>query len=196
MLVGRPGWRVGDLIGQLDATRYLNGRIMIIHGLSDADLAAVYRGCLFTVMPSFAEGWGLAVGESLSFGRACIASNTAALPEVGGNLVTYADPLDVPAWIAAIRAWLHDRTALAAMQDRIGREFTPRQWPDVARHLLGQTARLQALPPRQAAPPATPLRLALGRPSTIGIAVASQGSDAEGTRLALSQAVSLASGWR
>jgi len=195
VLVGRPGWRVGDLIGQLDATRYLNGRIMIVHGLSDAALEAVYRGCLFTVMPSFAEGWGLAVGESLSFGRACIAANTAALPEVGGDLVSYADPLDVPAWITAIRAWLHDRPALAAMQARITKEFTPRQWPEVARHLLGETARLQALPARQAAPPAIPLRLALNQPSTIGIAVASQAQDAEGASLALSQAVSLASGW-
>jgi glycosyltransferase involved in cell wall biosynthesis len=145
VLVGRPGWRVDDLIGQLDATRHLNGRILIVHGLSDAALEAVYRGCLFTVMPSFAEGWGLAVGESLSFGRPCIAANTTALPEVGGDLVTYADPLDVPAWIAAIRLWLRDRTALAAMQARIGREFTPRQWPDVACHLLGETAQLQAL---------------------------------------------------
>ena len=195
VLVGRPGWRVGDLIGQLDATRYLNGRILIVHGLSDAALEALYRGCLFTVMPSFAEGWGLAVGESLSFGRPCIAANTTALPEVGGDLVTYADPLDVPAWIAAIRLWLRDRTALAAMQARIGREFIPRQWPDVARHLLGETAQLQALPPRQATPPSTPLRLELGRECAIGIAIASQGSDAEAARLTLSQAVSLASGW-
>ena len=195
VLVGRPGWRVGDLIGQLDATRYLNGRIMIVHGLSDAALEAVYRGCLFTLMPSFAEGWGLAVGESLSFGRACIAANTAALPEVGGDLVTYADPLDVPAWITAIRAWLHNRPALAAMQARIMAEFTPRQWPEVTRHLLDETARLQALPPRQAAPPATPLLLALGQQSSIGIAVASQGQDAQGASLTLSQAVSLASGW-
>jgi hypothetical protein len=51
------------------------------------------------------------------------------------------------------------------------------------------------LPPRQAAPPSTPLRLELGRECTIGIAIASQGSDAEAARLTLSQAVSLASGW-
>jgi glycosyltransferase involved in cell wall biosynthesis len=195
VLVGRPGWRVGDFMGQLDATRYLNGRILIVHGLSDADLEAVYRGCLFTVMPSFAEGWGLAVGESLSFGRACIAANTSALPEVGGDLVTYADPLNVPEWVAAIRGWLQDRPALAAMQARIAREFTPRQWPEVARHMLDETARLRALPPRRTDIPTEPLRLELGQENAIGIAVAARGSDADGARLALSQAVSLESGW-
>ncbi len=195
VLVGRPGWRVGDFMGQLEATRYLNGRILIVHGLSDADLEAVYRGCLFTVMPSFAEGWGLAVGESLSFGRACIAANTSALPEVGGDLVTYADPLDVPEWVAAMRAWLQDRPALAAMQARIAREFTPRQWPEVARHMLAEAQRMRALSPRRVAMPTGPLTLTLGSENPVGIAVATRGGDADGARLALSQAVSLESGW-
>ena len=195
VLVGRPGWRVADFMGQLEATRNLDGRILVVHGLSDAELEAVYRGCLFTVMPSFVEGWGLSVGESLSFGRACIAASTSALPEVGGDLVAYADPLSVPDWVARLRAWLLDRPALAQAQARIGREFTPRHWPEVARHLLDQAARMAALPPRAVPYSIVPLHIRLGEEIPAGIAVAAVGEDAQASRLALSQAVSLDRGW-
>lgn len=59
----------------------------------------------------------------------------------------------------------------------------------------GRNSAAAGIAPRQAAPPATPLLLALGQQSSIGIAVASQGQDAQGASLTLSQAVSLASGW-
>lgn len=61
---------------QLESTSYLNGTIKILHDLSDWELAELYRSAMFTVFPSFEEGWGLPVGESLIFGRPCIASNT------------------------------------------------------------------------------------------------------------------------
>lgn len=198
VLVGRPGWRVVDLMGQLEATRNLDGRIMVVHGLSDVELAALYRACLFTVMPSFVEGWGLAVGESLSFGKPCLASPSSALPEVGGDLVAYADPGSVPEWLEKLRFWLRDRAALAAAEARIAREFTPRQWPEVARHFLAETARLMALPPRHVEFRAAPLRLPTGARVAAGISMAAtQGGEggAAAVSAALSQAISLESGW-
>ncbi len=156
VLVGRAGWGVADLIAQLDATKWLDGRVMIVHGLSDAQLETLYRACLFTVMPSFAEGWGLAVGESLSFGKPCIAASGSALPEVGGELVAYADPGSVPEWVTQLRAWLLDREALAEAAGRIARDFVPRRWPAVARHLLAEAARMRLLPGRDAPQPEPP----------------------------------------
>jgi glycosyltransferase involved in cell wall biosynthesis len=44
------------------------------------------------VCVSYYEGWGLPIGESLWFGKPVLASNTSAMPEVGGDLVDYADP--------------------------------------------------------------------------------------------------------
>ena len=191
VLVGRPGWGVGDLLAQLEATRWLDGRVMLVHGLSDAELGALYRACLFTVMPSFAEGWGLAVGESLSFGRPCIAANGSALPEVGGDLVIYADPGSVPEWVARLRGWLLDREALAAAAARIGREFKPRRWPEVARHLLDEAARMR-LSPHPAAPDALPMRLVPDRTELIGLRDLSLPAAAAA---ALAQAMAFEAGW-
>ena len=62
--------------------------------MTDVELALLYRKCLLTMFPSLAEGWGLPVGESLAYGKICIASRAGAIPEVGGELVDYVDPYD------------------------------------------------------------------------------------------------------
>eukprot|EP01031_Cornospumella_fuschlensis_P015848 gene15848-19356_t len=91
ILVGRPGWRVDDLMAQLESTRFLDGRIRLVHGVSDPELEGLYRGCLFTIFPSFTEGWGLPVGESLALGKLCLAAMEGATPEAAGG---FAEPID------------------------------------------------------------------------------------------------------
>ena len=77
VLVGRRGYKADDLLQSMIATDYLGGRVHILEGISDNELATLYRHCLFTMVPSFVEGWGLPIGESLAFGKLCIASDAA-----------------------------------------------------------------------------------------------------------------------
>lgn len=193
VFAGRIGWGVRDLMAQLDATRCLDGRIMLARGLSDLELAAMYRECLFTVFPSHGEGWGLAVGESLAFGKACIAAGVTALPEVGGDLVTYADPGSVPEWVERLRAWLSDRDALRAAEARIARQFTPRSWAEVARRAV-EAALAPAAAPRDVAVPDAPLAPRLGQRIVIGASMAVQGGLRE-AREAVAQALCFSRGW-
>ncbi len=148
VLVGRFGWRVTDLYAQLKATGFLGGRIHVLHDLADSELALLYRQCRFTIFPSFIEGWGLPVGESLTHGKVCIASNTSSLPEVGGELVDYIDPLNLHSGIAAVRRYLDDPAALAARQAAISAGFQPRGWAEVGTSFFATARRLQAAPPR------------------------------------------------
>ena len=57
VFAGRIGSLVSDLLGQLVNTGWLGGRVVIVEDPSDAELETLYRGCLFTLFPSFAEGW-------------------------------------------------------------------------------------------------------------------------------------------
>lgn len=193
VFAGRIGWGVRDLMAQLDATRCLDGRIMLARDLSDIELAAMYRECLFTVFPSHGEGWGLAVGESLSFGKACIASGVTAVPEVGGELVSYADPGCVPEWVGRLRAWLADRDALRAAEARIAQQFIPRRWPEVARCAVEGAIALAATP-RVVPVPDAPLAPRLGQMLAIGASLAVHGGLRE-AREAIAQAHSFAAGW-
>lgn len=136
VFVGRPGWRVRDLMDQLESTANLDGRILILHDLSDSTLAALYRGSLFTVFPSFEEGWGLPVGESLLFGRPCIAANASSIPEVAGDFVDYVDPFNLKEGYEKIVRFIDDKKFREQRAEYIKENFKPRTWQNVAQDML------------------------------------------------------------
>lgn len=136
VFAGRRGGLTGDLMRQLDASDNLDGHVILRPNATDAEMAALYRGCRFTLFPSLYEGWGLPVAESLAFGRPCLASSESSLPEVGGDLVRYFDPLDPDDCAQAIKAVLADPVGLAEWEARIAREYRPSPWSRTATMVL------------------------------------------------------------
>lgn len=135
VFVGAQGWLTRNFMQQLENARFLNGKIRIIHNLSDEDLVAVYRGCMFTVFPSFYEGWGLPVTESLRFGKPCLAAGVSSIPEAGGTLARYFDPGCVDEAARMIRSAIDDEQDLAAWTRRVKDEFRPVAWTETARYM-------------------------------------------------------------
>lgn len=119
VFVGRDGWNSGDLQRQLTRRKPGESAVRWLKHVNDHDLAALYRGALFTVFPSYVEGWGLPVQESLSYGVPCIASNSGAIPEVGGDLALYFDPADERQLAACLDVYLSDPVALAGARKKI-----------------------------------------------------------------------------
>lgn len=136
VFAGRVGWLVSDLMEQLHASRFLDGKIIHIDSPTDQELEALYDGCLFTLFPSLYEGWGLPVTESHAFGRPCIISNTSSLPEAGGSLARYIDPENATDAYRVIRETIEDHAGLRAWRDRVRREFKPVEWSESARAVL------------------------------------------------------------
>ena len=136
VLVGAIGGKPESFRAELAQSAGVREKIIVLSGLTDAELASVYARCRLTLFPSFSEGWGLPVEESLAFGKFCISSNRASLPEVGGDWVDYFDPgNDAEAYAAIERAlfqpgYLEDRTA------RIQRDYRAPTWTACARHLV------------------------------------------------------------
>lgn len=158
VFVGRVGWLVADLLQQIANTVNLEGHLILLPDVSDAELATLYAGCRFTLFPSLYEGWGLPVTESLAFGKPCIASDRTSVPEAGGNLARYVDPENVLAWVAEIGFWLDHPDALAEWEARIRREFRPVPWSETAsalRRAIGIDA-ADVNDPAPVAAPATP----------------------------------------
>jgi glycosyltransferase involved in cell wall biosynthesis len=113
---------------QLRNSNFLHGKIVHIEGATDEELETLYDGCLFTLYPSFCEGWGLPVTESHSFGRPCIASKATSLPEAGGALARYIDPDDATGAYRVIRETIEDRAGLRKWRDEVQRDFRPVRW--------------------------------------------------------------------
>ncbi len=135
VLSGRKGWMSQDVYNLLSGTGNLYGYVSLIEGPSDEDLVFLYRKCLFTTMPSLYEGWGLPVGEALSYGKTAVVSNSSSLPEVGQDMVEYCDPLSIESIAAAVLRLVDDPDRRLALEARIAATRL-RTWGDVATELL------------------------------------------------------------
>ncbi len=135
ILAGRPGWMKQDFDAFLEATGNVFGWVEIVECPTDAELAILYRKCQFLVMPSLYEGWGLPVGEALSYGKTAVVSGTSSLPEVGGDLVEYCDPVSIDSIMEACLRLIGNPAHRAHLEERI-KETHLRSWEDVAYDLV------------------------------------------------------------
>jgi glycosyltransferase involved in cell wall biosynthesis len=142
IFAGREGWSVDSLLADLKRDPRVAGRIELMTEAGDADLAWLYRHCLFTVYPSLYEGWGLPVAESLAAGKFCLASNAASIPEVGGDLVEYIDPRDGKLWADRLQFYIEHPDALAQAETRIRADYVVTAWHDTAKSLFERAGHL------------------------------------------------------
>lgn len=131
VFAGRPGSLAEPFFDWMHGTGFLDGYVSILHEPSDSDLDYLYRHCQFFAMPSLFEGWGLPVGEGLAYGKTGLVADGSSLPEVGGDLVRYCDPLSVTSIAEAAEELIRSPEKRLALEKRI--RATPlRSWADVA----------------------------------------------------------------
>ena len=136
VFVGRRGWLVQDFLNQVRSSKYLDDRIVVLNNATDVELDLLYRNCILTMFPSFVEGWGLPVGESLAHGKVCLCSATGGIPSVGGEFVDYIDPYNVCDGLDHLLRYL-DHPELRRNREReITERFEPRPWKKTTEHLL------------------------------------------------------------
>jgi len=128
VFVGRSAFGGETLVRQLEESRNLDGKVLIVSGLTDAELEQAYRSCRITVFPSLVEGWGLPVAESLAYGKLCIASNRTSIPETGGDLVDYFDPGDFEDALGKIERALFDADYLSMREKEIRTKYSRVSW--------------------------------------------------------------------
>ncbi|MEH1923357.1 glycosyltransferase family 4 protein [Nostoc sp.] len=70
----------------------LSENVLFLGFLNEETLTAIWQGCQCLIFPSLYEGFGIPTLEAMKFGKPVLSSNTASLPEVGGDAVIYFDP--------------------------------------------------------------------------------------------------------
>ncbi len=134
VLAGKRGWLTNGFLAMLERTGGLGGWVIWLDAPNDAELDHLYRHCLFTATVSLYEGWGLPIGEGLSYGKTGVVSQTSSMPEVGGDMVVYCDPASMQSMEAAVLRCL-DVSDRAALEARIA-QTTLRSWDDVGRDVM------------------------------------------------------------
>jgi glycosyltransferase involved in cell wall biosynthesis len=135
VFAGKPGWHNSDFDQLMNGTNQLGGWVQFVKRPTDAELQFLYKNCLFTAMISFYEGWGLPIGEGLSFGKTGVVGNSSSLPEVGGDLVEYCDVQSIGSIYAACRRLIEEPTRRKALETKIA-NTTLRTWDDVANDVV------------------------------------------------------------
>ncbi|WP_336966852.1 glycosyltransferase [Sphingobium aquiterrae] len=154
VFIGKPMWRVDDMLDTITRHPCLQGKLLCLTP-TDMELAALYKNCRFTVLPSLYEGWSLTLPESLGQGKFCLCSDTPPLREIGGDLVDYVDTYDVRGWAEKIIRYSKDDALLQDFENKIAKGWPTMKWSDTAQMLLN--AALTYAPTELNAPTAPPV---------------------------------------
>ncbi len=127
VIIGSRGWLTGDFQYLVEHDPKVKDKIIILDNISDQGLAWAYANCLFSVYPSFYEGWGLPVAEALANGKVCIASDTSSIPEIAGDLIDYFTPYDAQACLDLMVKYL-DPKARAQKEAEIQQTYKLTTW--------------------------------------------------------------------
>lgn len=113
------------------------GRVVLLRGLSDVELAAVMAGATAFCLPSLWEGFGLTALEAMACGVPVVVANRGSLPEVVGDAGVVSEP-DAEALEEALYGILTDPERLATLsRDGLRRsvgftwQATAQRWCDV-----------------------------------------------------------------
>jgi glycosyltransferase involved in cell wall biosynthesis len=126
--VGKRGWDNDHFFSYIEKKGYLGDWIFIAEKIPDVDLEYLYQNCLFTAFVSFVEGWGLPIGESLGYGKLCVASNQSSMPEVGGEFAKYVNPYDWRSGIKTFSLLLSDDYERLNCENKIKVKFKAKTW--------------------------------------------------------------------
>lgn len=133
VVVGGRGWRDRELVRELKARA--NKRVRWLGYVDESDLVALYTGADLFVLTSTFEGFGLPVLEAMACGTPVIASDVAALREVGSDVARFVPAGDVSAFASAIDRALVDSEYAALAQSAGPRHAAEFSWARTAEAL-------------------------------------------------------------
>lgn len=142
--VGKRGFRSEQIYSRLETSPELRDRVLMLDRVDDEELAALYAHALFTVYPSFYEGWGLPVTESLCHGKVPLIADNSSLPQAGDGFAVPFESGSLGSFVTGLESLIFDASARQRCEERIRRDYRPRTWSEVARDIAARVAMLPA----------------------------------------------------
>jgi glycosyltransferase involved in cell wall biosynthesis len=116
ILVGKPDYFYNRLQERAKKLKVQN--IYFVGGVSEEELAVLYRGATLYVFPSLYEGFGLPPLEAMQYGIPVLAANTGSLPEVLGTAALLASPHNKSDFIRAFQSLWKDEALQKTLQQK------------------------------------------------------------------------------
>jgi glycosyltransferase involved in cell wall biosynthesis len=132
VVTGRWGWRTDAIIAEWEASP-VKDRIVHLDYVARGQMAAVYSRARALLFPSWLEGFGLPILESMACGTPVVTSGRSAMPEVAGPAGVYVDPDSAHGIATGVTSLLDDsdhHERLTALGRERARRFS---WDEAAR---------------------------------------------------------------
>lgn len=137
VIVGKRTKYADEITEYLRKKSALQQRVLMLQGVSDADLAAIYRQAACFVYPSRYEGFGLPIIEAIHCGLPVAACTGSCLEEAGGEGCLYVSPDDAEGLAQAIDLLLTEGASKADRQATCRAYIRRFEGNDVASRVFG-----------------------------------------------------------
>lgn len=127
VIIGQRGWECENVIDMLERCEKLRN-FVIEHRASDSEVNTYTHHAQALLFPTFAEGFGLPLVESLEGGTPVIASNLAVFHEIAGDIPEYLDPIDGFGWLEMIKQYTDPDSPLRLEQKERIKKFKIPTW--------------------------------------------------------------------
>lgn len=104
--------------------------------VTDEELVALYKEAKVFVLPSFEEGFGIPILEAMACSCPVASSNTASLPEVGGEAALYFDPVKPDDMVEKISKILKDKKLRQTLIEKGLKRYKQFSWKKLAEKTL------------------------------------------------------------
>lgn len=136
VIAGHKGWDVDDFIKRMEGHEDFGKGIWHVNGASDEEIDYLYAHCYALAFPSYIEGYGLPIIESMVRGVPVIAADTPINMEVGGEYALYFSQ-DKPEELAeAVSGLLEKPLEYESIKDKL-KSFAPPTWEETAKGISG-----------------------------------------------------------
>jgi glycosyltransferase involved in cell wall biosynthesis len=143
VIAGRTLWPYPEFYRRVEASVFAHD-IKVLGYVPSEVVPALYQGADLFVYPSFYEGWGLQVHESMMAGVPVIVSKDSAMSEIAGDAADTFDPYDVDDMSRSIERTLTDRVLRETLVARGFEQVKRFSWRKTAEATLAVCAGLKS----------------------------------------------------
>ncbi len=124
VLVGKHLFGNDELVSKNNVEELKKHNILFLSSVSEEELNWLYVNCMFTVYPSFSEGLGLPILESLAYKKACICSKMESIEHINKKGVVKLEADSFFDWYEVIHNLLTNKYLLDSLVNSIEDEIS------------------------------------------------------------------------